>query len=41
MADVVMSAGVDAAGYLYFQRTDLFRTLAVAEALSDPLCDRN
>ena len=39
MADVMMAAGVDAAGNLDLQRTDLARARAVAEALGDALGD--
>src|SRR6185437_11340393 len=41
MTDVMMAAGIDAAGDLDLERTDLFRALALAEALSDPLRDRD
>ena len=41
MADVMMAAGVDAAGNLDLERADVARAGAVAEALGEALGDRD
>ena len=41
MADMVMAAGIDAAGNLDFQVADIARPRAVAEAFGDGLRDRD